>query len=303
MEDKDKYESTLKSGDTEEYMDLIFYRKLGYWWALFFQKIGVSPNQISIASIFIGVAAGVCFYFTSFLINLIGVLLLIWANTYDSADGQLARMTNQQSEWGRILDGICSYFWFVAIYIAIICRLWPQWDYWILILAIVAGYSHSKQVALADYYRNVHLLFLKGKDDSELDNSDSLKEKLKEKKGKGKGILYWFESLYIIYTKGQERWTPQTQKLFNLINRKYKGKPPRWFRKDYCRKSLKYIKYTNYLSFNLRSIALFISVLINLPWLYFVFEATVMNGLLFYMVNRYERLGRKFRGGLELEED
>ena len=51
-------ESTLKSLDTEEFIDIHFYRPIGYQWALFFNKLGVSPNSITIASIFIGIAAG-----------------------------------------------------------------------------------------------------------------------------------------------------------------------------------------------------------------------------------------------------
>ena len=98
-------ESTLKSLDTEEFIDIHFYRPIGYQWALFFNKLGVSPNSITIASIFIGITAGICFYFQSLAINVIGMLLLIWANSYDSADGQLARMTGQKSALGRILDG------------------------------------------------------------------------------------------------------------------------------------------------------------------------------------------------------
>ena len=101
-------ESTLKSLDTEEFIDIHFYRPIGYQWALFFNKLGVSPNSITIASIFIGIAAGICFYFQSLAINVIGMLLLIWANSYDSADGQLARMTGQKSALGRILDGYAS---------------------------------------------------------------------------------------------------------------------------------------------------------------------------------------------------
>lgn len=109
-------ESTLKSLDTEEFIDIHFYRPIGYQWALFFNKLGVSPNSITIASIFIGIAAGICFYFQSLAINVIGMLLLIWANSYDSADGQLARMTGQKSALGRILDGAAGDFWFIAIY-------------------------------------------------------------------------------------------------------------------------------------------------------------------------------------------
>ena len=103
------------------------------------------------ASIFIGIAAGICFYFQSLAINVIGMLLLIWANSYDSADGQLARMTGQKSALGRILDGAAGDFWFIAIYAAICLRLTPEWGIWIWLLAATTGFFHSKQAAMADY--------------------------------------------------------------------------------------------------------------------------------------------------------
>jgi len=155
--------STLKSLDTEECIDIWFYRPIGYRWALLFHRLGVSPNAITIMAIFIGIAAGVCFYYTSLTVNVVGMLLLVWANSYDSADGQLARMTGQKSPLGRVLDGFCGDVWFFTIYVAICLRLMPEWGLWIWLLAIVTGSYHSKQAAMADYYRNIHLLFLKGR--------------------------------------------------------------------------------------------------------------------------------------------
>ena len=78
------YRSTLKSSDTEEHIDIYFYRPMGYAWALLFQKLGVSPNTVTILSIFLGVDAGIMFGFNDLKLNAIGILLLIWANTYDS---------------------------------------------------------------------------------------------------------------------------------------------------------------------------------------------------------------------------
>lgn len=91
------YRSTLKSSDTEEHIDIYFYRPMGYAWALLFQKLGVSPNTVTILSIFLGVGAGIMFGFNDLKLNAIGILLLIWANTYDSCDGQLARMTGKKN--------------------------------------------------------------------------------------------------------------------------------------------------------------------------------------------------------------
>ena len=122
---KQQYKDSLKSLDTEETLDLMFYRPIGYMWALLAAKLGITPNVITIASIFLGVAAGVLFYFHGDLIwlNYIGIVLLVWANSFDSADGQLARLTHQYSRLGRILDGLSGDFWFVAIYFAICFRV------------------------------------------------------------------------------------------------------------------------------------------------------------------------------------
>jgi hypothetical protein len=53
------------------------------------------------------------------------------------------------------------------------------------------------------------------------------------------------------------------------------------------------MKYTNILSFNTRVIVLFIGLLINKPWIYFVFEITVLNILLIYMIMRHESFCKK----------
>jgi len=118
----DEYRKSLKSMDTEEHIDLAFYRPIGFMWAQIAARLGITPNVITIASIFLGIGAGVMFYYQDLWINIAGMLLLIWANSFDSADGQLARITHQYSRLGRILDGLSGDFWFAAIYIAIILR-------------------------------------------------------------------------------------------------------------------------------------------------------------------------------------
>ena len=108
--------STYKSLDTEERFDIYFNRPIGYAWALLFKALHIHPNVVAIVSILMGAGAGYFFYFPDWRTNLIGVLLLVWANHYDSADGQLARMTGQKTLWGRILDGFAGDVWFFSIY-------------------------------------------------------------------------------------------------------------------------------------------------------------------------------------------
>jgi hypothetical protein len=292
---KEGFESTLKSLDTEEFIDIHFYRPIGYRWALLFNKLNISPNAVTIASIFIGIAAGICFYFDDLTVNVIGMLLLIWANSYDSADGQLARMTGKKSALGRILDGACGDLWFISIYAAICLRLTPNWGIWIWLLAAATGFFHGKQAAMADYYRNIHLLFLKGEAGSELSKSSNLQKEYERLSWKNEFIYKLFGFFYLDYTKGQEKSSPRFQEMKETIDEVYGKNVPDSFRQAFRRKSLPLMKYTNMLSFNTRVIALFISLFMKMPWLYFVFEITVLNLMLVYMVRKHENFCKSFR--------
>ncbi len=295
---KENYKSTLKSSDTEETIDLFFYRPVGYMWALIARKLGIHPNTITIASIFLGVGAGIMMYYNDFWVNMTGMLLLVWANSYDSADGQLARMTKQYSQLGRILDGVAGDLWFAAIYIAICLRephtslFFNEYPWLIWIMAIVAGICHGKQAAMADTYRQFHLFFVNGK--SELDNSADLKKQLSETPKS-----QWFKRLtltfYIGYTKQQESTSPSMQTLRQDINKKWPdGEIPQWFRDEFRAASKPLMKYTNILTFNWRAITMFISLILKMPWLYFAAEITVFNFIMIYMIFRHERICRRF---------
>lgn len=113
MSDKKKLTATFKSQDTEEWLDIHFTRPLGLLWANFFNAFNIHPNVVTILSIFLGLGAGIMFCFEDLAYNIIGILLLIWANLYDSCDGQLARMTGKKTRWGRILDGFAGDVWFL----------------------------------------------------------------------------------------------------------------------------------------------------------------------------------------------
>ena len=59
------------------------------------------------------------------------------------------------------------------------------------------------------------------------------------------------------------------------------------------------MKWTNILSFNTRAIALFISVLIKQPWIYFVFELTILNIILIHMIMSHEKMCREFTADIK----
>lgn len=299
--DKSDYQASLKSIDTEEWFDLHFYRPIGYMWARMARSLGISPNAITIASIFLGVGAGICFYFNNLWWNILGVVLLVWADSFDSADGQLARMTGRYSRLGRILDGLSGDIWFATIYVAICLREnmtssffeAHQWVIWVL--AVTTGICHGLQAAMADYYRQLHLWIVKGPEGTELENARSLRDKYDSMTWKRDFWRKLIMVFYLNYTAGQEKRTPWMQQLRRSLAEHYGKNVPEELRSRMRLASLPLMKYTNILSFNVRTWALFAAILIfRMPWLYFAFELIVLNVILIYMVVRHERMCRKF---------
>ena len=167
-------------------------------------------------------------------------------------------------------------------------------------MAVVTGFCHATQAAMGDYYRQFHLFFLKGKEGSELDSASQLWEKFHELSWRRDFWKKLTMAFYTNYTVGQEKRTPRMQQLRRLLRSKYGNDIPQSFRDRFRMASKPLMKYTNILSFNTRTFALFAAILIfRMPWLYFAFELTVLNIVLIYMVCRHERICKNFVKELE----
>jgi phosphatidylglycerophosphate synthase len=289
LRSKNSIESTYKSVETEEVIDIYFYRPVGYVIAKASYNLRFTPNEITIASIFVGVAAGHFFYYSNLWLNLAGILLLILANAMDSADGQLARMANTRSFNGRILDGIAGNLWFVSIYLHIFFRLLSDGSSpAIFLLFVLAGLSHSFQSAYADYFRNHYLYFVVGKHKSEIDNAHNLKSSYKSLSWKHFYNKFLMR-IYLNYTVQQELFSKPLKRLYNYISAEFADSVPSNISQLYRSKIKSLVKYFNILTTNTRMIALFTAILIGEPILYFYFELTILNILFIYMVQKQNK--------------
>lgn len=291
---KQRVLSTMKSREVESDFELYVTRTPGYLWALFFRWLNVHPIAVTLMSIVIGSASAYFFLFDDICYNLIGMLLLIWANWYDCADGQLARMTGKKTLVGRVLDGFAGNVWAFFIYIALLLRMWPEWGITIFILESWAGfYCHSRQCALADYYRNIHLWVTLGKEKSELDTSLEQQRRMESLRWNKKE---WFEKFYLFfyvrYTRSQERQTPEFQLIKPLLDKLPVDNP---IRQQFRKESLPLMPLCNILTFDTRVGVLFLSLLVGHPWIYIIFEITVLEILRFYTRHRHEALCHKLR--------
>jgi hypothetical protein len=145
---------------------------------------------------------------------------------------------------------------------------------------------HSPQSSLSDYYRQIHLFFLKGKEGSELDNYAQQRRVYEKYKQEGNvaGQLFFFN--YANYCRSQEKRTPRFQQFF----KQWQATRNEETRQQFLKGSRPLMPFTNILTFNTRAIVVYISCLINQPWIYPVFEITIMQGLYVYMHSKHEAL-------------
>ena len=310
----EKYRATLKSTDTEDWLDLHVIRPFCYYCAVFFAKFDIHPNTVTSWSMIVGAASAIFFGCASFyyggtmglIYNIIAIVMLMVADILDCTDGQLARMTGKKSRIGRILDGVAGFTWFLPIYVILVWRFYQHHTIefgWlgiedtpenaliataiVTVLGLISGFwGMAGQQRLADYYIQVHLFFLKGEKGSELDNSVQQQEIYDHMPPHTPAYERLFQKSYIDYTRKQEQITPQFQRLLSKLREKYGSTDniPQQVREEFRQKSLPVIFWNGLLTFNFRESWLFLFCLLDVPVCHFVFEIVAM-GLLWKYVN------------------
>ena len=320
----EKYRATLKSAETEDWLDLHVIRPFCYYCAVFFAKFDIHPNTVTIWSMIIGAVSAIFFGCSSFyyggtmglVYNIIAVVLLMVADILDCTDGQLARMTGKKSRMGRILDGVAGFAWFIPIYHVLVYRFYLHHNlefsflgiadtqqnvliatavvYALGLIAGIAGLAGQQR--LADYYIQVHLFFLKGEKGSELDNSKRQQEIYDQMTPETHTWAErYFQKSYIDYTKKQEAVTPQFQRLLKKLREKFGSTDniPAEVREDFRQRSLPVIFWNGLLTFNFRETWLFLFCLLDIPVCHFLFEIVVMGLLWKYVNTRHENFCRQ----------
>ncbi len=110
-------EPVRRSLEIEELTNLYFIHPMASRLATLFAARRIPPNAVSVAGMLFGILAGVAYHHYQDLRCVIaGFILMIAWHVMDGADGQLARLTQSQSQSGKVLDGICDYVTFIAVY-------------------------------------------------------------------------------------------------------------------------------------------------------------------------------------------
>src|SRR5213082_10410 len=205
-----------KGPAVEEWLDLRFFRPLGIRIARALLPTRVSPHEVTLWSLVIGLVAGHLFAYQDRWTDLIGFGLFIVSDVFDSADGQLARLRGTSTRFGRALDGISDNLRFINLYVHLVYRLIHSgfWGPGAFLLVAAAGLAHTFQSAAIDFVRNAFLYIGVG-NGGELDLPEDLDGDRRAT------VLQRFGArVYRDYVERQVHLFPRSVKLIRLLRRR-----------------------------------------------------------------------------------
>jgi|WetSurMetagenome_2_1015567.scaffolds.fasta_scaffold02358_8 phosphatidylglycerophosphate synthase len=208
----DEYKKTLKIAEVEEYIDLFFYRPLAFLLVKSVYKTNITPNHLTLTALVVGIISGLLYSFGTYDTCVGAALLYGLFIVLDCSDGQLARLKQNGSPVGRILDGIADYTAATAVYIGIAVGYVHKLGEpsYMLPLMALSGASIIFQEMLVDYHRTHFIDIYKGRKDTfKIINLEFRQEYMKLKDLKGR----WFEKnliyIYLLYSNIQRKLLPK----------------------------------------------------------------------------------------------
>jgi len=79
-------------------------------------KTRITPNLVSLLTLGVGLVAGLGFAVGGYLATLLGAALSVFASILDGCDGEVARLTFQESAFGCWLETVCDYLYYIFIF-------------------------------------------------------------------------------------------------------------------------------------------------------------------------------------------
>jgi phosphatidylglycerophosphate synthase len=279
-------EATYKAREIEGFLDLHFYRKVGFALARFFAWAGLTPNAVTLLGTAIGIVAGHLYFYRDLPTNILGMGLHVFANAMDNADGQLARLTKRYSPSGRVLDGIGDNLVFMSVYVHLCLRFAAEGgSIGIWLVALLAGLSHSWQSATAEFCRDAYLRFAVGKLRS-LELSSDLRRQDETVRWSGQFLKKMLLKLHLGNVIEQEMMCPGVVRLEEAARTAFAGEVPRAFRDRYQERNRSMIVFFNFLRTNSRMLLLFLLLFLGRPVWYFQVELIAFNFLLVVLAFR-----------------
>lgn len=286
-------EPVKRTNEIEEITNLYLFVPLSHWLVPRLAFLKITPNMVSLTGMACGVSAGLSyFHYTDYRFSLLGFALMCIWHVLDGADGALARHTNSQSEFGKIIDGVCDYVTFITVYVALGLAIMPLYGPEIWFVVIGAGLCHAFQAGAYELQRQEYDFWGYGKKSAELPELSSLNS-LPE------GLSFFGKIATILgnqYARMQYGFSG-LDLAFRPKLKQYLAENPdkeAKFRTDYRSKFAPLVNKWGIMCANYRTYAIFIACISGQPILYFGAEIIVLNLALMILVQTQRKHNKAF---------
>jgi phosphatidylglycerophosphate synthase len=198
----DEYRASLKPSAVEEPIDRFVHRPLAFVVAKAAASASMTPNQLTMISMALGVSTGVFLLFGTRAWTVAAALTLFASQVVDCSDGMLARMRGGGSEIGRMLDGCAdSVTLFFASVGAAVQLLGRGSHHGAATLALALAmaitlYTSTLHTSAYDFYKN---LYLRGTVPGNREGEDVESAQRRFERVKARGATLLEEVLFRIY--------------------------------------------------------------------------------------------------------
>lgn len=247
--------------EIEEWSNRLFIHPLAGVVARIAVRLDISPNSLSVTGLIAGIGAAACYWhWRDYAFVLAAFTLMILWHVMDGADGQVARMTGRFSEFGKLLDGVCDYLTFIAVYHVLWITSVPDFGAIAPIMGYSAGAFHVWQAALYERERTLYLSYMQ------------TRQPTPQADLKGTWLAKVFGTAFQSYEAGQAIERHQREGLKNLTAGP-EGKA------CYQRHLAPVLRWWGLVSANVRTLAIAVSCLAGNPLYYFAFEIVVLSAV------------------------
>ena len=183
--------SVVKSNDVEDPVNRWVHRTLAYLFVRVIFRTPITPNMITLSTVFLGLIAGAAFIFGTPAAMVVGGLCLWSAAILDGADGILARAKDLHSEFGRALDGSADSLVAVFTVFPAFYHIWvTHHNPWHLVLMVPALGCTIMHLALYDFYKESYLRATRPTEGSEGHDADHIEGTVQSAREQGP-IIRW----------------------------------------------------------------------------------------------------------------
>ena len=294
----DAYFKSLKPLEVEEPIDVWVHRPPAYVLARILLPTPVSPNWVTIGSILLGCAAGAAIFlgFRGHL-QVAGVLIFSSA-VLDCCDGQLARLRNSSSAFGRMLDGVAD---LVVSTVVVGGGAWlvlrkfhdPLWLLAVAaVLTVTTILTGSFHTTMYDHFKNVFLRMTHPSYREGEDLEVAQQRFLMQRSEMSFGLrLAW--GIYFFYMRSQSdyanKFDPNAKRLVAL-NTEFSERNAALYRK-YAGPAMRL--WRNFFGFGSLVFGLAVSIGCDVTEYYLLFRLVVLNAVFYGYLRPQQRLASR----------